>query len=285
MFAKYYELTKPRVTYGNVITVVAGFLFASQGVIDWWLLTVTTIGMTLIIASACALNNYYDRDIDAKMKRTKSRPSVTGAISGKNMVMFSIVLGFIGIALLYMFTNIWVVIVAIIGYIDYVWLYGRWSKRSSVHGTLVGSISGAAPILAGYVAVSAGIDIGAVLVFAILFLWQMPEFYSIAVYRRDEYKEANVPVSSVTRGIKRTRVQIFAYTLAFVIAVLLLTAFDYTGVTYTVVMGGLGLYWLVLGFKGLTTKDSDAWARKMFKFSLIVLVMFSLMISVDAFLP
>lgn len=285
MFAKYYELTKPRVTYGNVITVVAGFLFASQGVIDWWLLAVTTIGMTLVIASACALNNYYDRDIDAKMKRTKSRPSVTGAISGRNMVLFSAALGFIGIALLYMFTNIWVVAVAIIGYVDYVWLYGRWSKRASVHGTLVGSISGAAPILAGYVAVSAGIDIGAVLVFAILFLWQMPEFYSIAVYRKDEYKEAKVPVSSVTRGIKRTRMQIFVYTFAFVIAVLLLTAFNYTGLVYTLVMGGLSLYWLMIGFKGLTTTDSDAWARKMFKFSLIILVVFSVMISVDAYLP
>lgn len=282
---QYYELTKPRVTYGNVLTVVAGFLFASNGAIDWWLFFWTTLGMTLVIASACALNNYLDRDIDAKMERTKSRPSVKGSISGRNMVIFASVLGLLGLGMLAQYTNMLVVIVAIIGYIDYVVFYGMLSKRMSVHGTLVGSISGAAPILAGYVAVSGVFDIGAVLVFLIIFLWQMPEFYSIAVYRRDEYKAASVPVSSVARGIKKTKVQIFFYTLAFVITTLLLTLFGYTGITYTLIMGGLGLYWLSLGFKGLTAKNSDAWARKMFRYSLIILLVFSLLISVEAYLP
>lgn len=282
---QYYELTKPRVTYGNVLTVVAGFLFASNGAIDWWLFFWTTLGMTLVIASACALNNYLDRDIDAKMERTKSRPSVKGSISGRNMVIFASVLGLLGLGMLAQYTNMFVVIVAIIGYIDYVVFYGMLSKRMSVHGTLVGSISGAAPILAGYVAVSGVFDIGAVLVFLIIFLWQMPEFYSIAVYRRDEYKAASVPVSSVARGIKKTKVQIFFYTLAFVITTLLLTLFGYTGITYTLIMGGLGLYWLSLGFKGLTAKNSDAWARKMFRYSLIILLVFSLLISVEAYLP
>lgn len=282
---RYYELTKPRVTYGNVLTVVAGFLFASNGAIDWWLFFWTTLGMTLVIASACALNNYLDRDIDAKMERTKSRPSVKGSISSRNMVIFASVLGLLGLAMLALYTNMLVVIVAIIGYIDYVVFYGMLSKRMSVHGTLVGSISGAAPILAGYVAVSGVFDIGAALVFLIIFLWQMPEFYSIAVYRRDEYKAASVPVSSVTRGIKKTKVQIFFYTLAFVITTLLLTLFGYTGITYTLIMGGLGLYWLSLGFKGLTAKNSDAWARKMFRYALIVLLVFSFLISVEAYLP
>lgn len=282
---QYYELTKPRVTYGNVLTVVAGFLFASNGAIDWWLFFWTTLGMTLVIASACALNNYLDRDIDAKMERTKSRPSVKGSISSRNMVIFASVLGLLGLAMLALYTNMLVVIVAIIGYIDYVVFYGMLSKRMSVHGTLVGSISGAAPILAGYVAVSGAFDIGAALVFLIIFLWQMPEFYSIAVYRRDEYKAASVPVSSVTRGIKKTKVQIFFYTLAFVITTLLLTLFGYTGITYTLIMGGLGLYWLSLGFKGLTAKNSDAWARKMFRYALIILLVFSFLISVEAYLP
>lgn len=280
----YYELTKPRVTYGNVLTVVAGFLFASYGFIDAWLLLWTTVGMTLVIASACVLNNYLDQDIDSRMARTKKRPSVTGEVSGRNMVLFSATLGLLGAASLYAFTNLLVVIAAIIGFIVYVVFYGMWSKRMSVHGTLVGSISGAVPILAGYLAVSGSIDIGAVLVFTILFLWQLPEFYSIAVYRKDEYKAANVPVTSVTRGIKKTKTQIFVYTIAFVIATLLLTVYGYTGLVYTVVMALLGLYWTWLGYKGLRTKDNDAWARQMFRFSLIVLLLFSLMISIDAYL-
>lgn len=282
---QYYELTKPRVTYGNVLTVIAGFLFASNGTIDWWLFLWTTLGMTLVIASACALNNFLDRDIDAKMERTKSRPSVKGSISGRNMVLFAATLGFVGLGMLALYTNLLVVIVALIGYVVYVVFYGMLSKRMSVHGTLVGSISGAAPILAGYVAVGGTLDIGAVLVFLVIFLWQMPEFYSIAVYRRDEYKAASVPVSSVSRGIKKTKVQIFFYTLAFVITTLLLTFFGYTGIIYTIIMGGLGLYWLSLGFKGLKAKNSDAWARKMFRYALIILLVFSFLISVEAYLP
>lgn len=282
---QYYELTKPRVTYGNVLTVIAGFLFASNGMIDWWLFLWTTLGMTLVIASACALNNFLDRDIDAKMERTKSRPSVKGSISGRNMVLFAATLGFVGLGMLALYTNLLVVIVALIGYVVYVVFYGMLSKRMSVHGTLVGSISGAAPILAGYVAVGGALDIGAALVFLVIFLWQMPEFYSIAVYRRDEYKAASVPVSSVSRGIKKTKVQIFFYTLAFVITTLLLTFFGYTGIIYTIIMGGLGLYWLSLGFKGLKAKNSDAWARKMFRYALIILLVFSFLISVEAYLP
>lgn len=281
----YYELTKPRVMYGNVLTVVAGFLFASYKGIDGWLLLWVTIGMTLVIASACALNNYLDQDIDAKMERTQSRPSVTGVIDGRNMVLFATLLGLIGLVVLICFTNIWVVIAAIVGFVVYVVLYGMLSKRLSMHGTLVGSISGAVPILAGYLAAEGSFTLGAALVFLVLFLWQMPEFYSIAIYRRKEYAAADVPVITVVKTVKETRLQIFAYTLAFVASTLLLTVFGYAGVTYLVVMALAGGYWLWLGLVGLDVADSDKWARKMFHFSLIILLVFCLMISVDAYLP
>lgn len=281
----YYKLTKPGVLYGNVLTVVAGYLFAAQGKIDFSLLVWTTVGMTLVIASACAWNNYLDQDIDARMARTKKRPSVTGKISDRNMVIFASLLGVLGFASLYLYTNILVVIIAAAGFITYVVLYGMLSKRMSVHGTLVGSISGAAPILVGYVAAAGTLDIGAVLVFLVLFLWQMPEFYSIAIYRRDEYKAAGVPVIAVVKGKRETTLQIFAYTFAFVVSTLLLTAFGYAGVTYLIVMGILGGYWLWLGFKGLHASNVDEWARRMFRFSLIILLAFCLMISVDAYLP
>jgi protoheme IX farnesyltransferase len=281
----YYRLTKPGVLYGNVLTVVAGFLFAAQGKIDFSLLVWATVGMTLVIASACAWNNYLDQDIDARMTRTKKRPSVTGKISDTNMVLFASALGVLGLAALFFYTNTLVVLVAIIGFIDYVVLYGMLSKRMSVHGTLVGSISGAIPILAGYVAASGVFDVGAVLVFLVLFLWQMPEFYSIAIYRRDEYKAAGVPVMTVVKGVRETILQIFAYTFAFVVSTLLLTAFGYAGVTYLVIMGLLGGYWLWHGFKGLHISHANEWARKMFRFSLIILLAFCLVISVDAYLP
>jgi heme o synthase len=201
------------------------------------------------------------------------------------MVLFATTLGVVGLLVLAAFTNLWVVAAAIVGFIDYVVFYGMLSKRLSMHGTLVGSISGAVPILAGYLAAAGVFDLGAVLVFAVLFFWQMPEFYSISVYRRDEYKAAGVPVISVVKGIKATKWQIVWYTIAFVITSLLLPAYGYAGIIYTLVMGALGGYWLWLGFHGVTAHDNNAWARRMFKFSLIVLLAFCFMISVEAVLP
>lgn len=281
----YYSLTKPGVLYGNALTALAGFLLASRGHINLWLFAALCIGTTLIIASACVLNNYLDQDIDKKMARTKQRALVTGDIKGRNAVLFSIVLGVVGLVILAAYTNLLVVAIGVIGFIDYVVLYGMLSKRLSIHGTLVGSISGATPILAGYCAVTGVIDVGAIIVFAIMFLWQMPEFYSIAIYRLKEYAAAGVPVISVVKGIETTKRQIFFYTIAFVITSLSLTVYGYAGYVYLVVMAALGLYWMWLASKGLRTKDDDAWSRKMFRFSLIILLVFCAMISVDALLP
>lgn len=281
----YYSLTKPGVLYGNALTTVAGFLLASKGMIDVWLFMAVCLGSTLIIASACVLNNFLDQDIDQKMARTKKRALVQKEIPGSHAVAFSIILGLVGLAILIAWTNMLVVWIGIGGFVVYVWLYGALSKRLSMHGTLVGSISGAAPILAGYVGVTGTLDVGAFLVFMVLFLWQMPEFYSIAVYRRDEYKAAGVPVISVVKDIPHTKVQIFIYTVLFVITTLLLTVYGVTGYVYAVVMGVLGLYWLWIGAQGLKPESGDAWARKMFRFSLIILLVFCALISIDAWLP
>lgn len=282
---QYYQLTKPGVLYGNAITASAGFLLASRGVIDWWLFAWLTIGTTLVIASACVLNNYLDQDIDRLMERTKKRPLIQGKVSGRGALVFSIILGLGGILLLHYTTNWLVVAIGIIGFVDYVVLYGMLSKRLSMYGTLVGSVSGATPILAGYVAVTGTIDWGAVIVFAILFLWQMPEFYSIAIYRRAEYAAARIPVITVVRGVGRTKWHIVAFTLLFTVAVFTLGIFGYAGYCYTIVMGGLSLYWSWLSIKGLRAANDDAWARTMFRFSLVILLAFCLMIAVDAYLP
>jgi protoheme IX farnesyltransferase len=266
---------------------VAGFLFAASYFreFDAGLFLAAVIGTALIIASACVLNNYYDRDIDSRMERTKSRPSASGAVPGRNIVLWSAVLGIVGLAILILWTNWLVVALGIIGFIVYVWLYGRWGKRQSVHGTLVGSISGAMPITAGYCAVSGQLDAGAILVFLAIFFWQMPEFYSISIYRRKEYAAAKVPVISVVRGVERTKQEIFIYTILFAIATLLLTPLGYTGWIYFGLMAILNIYWLRLAWQGFIAKDNDAWARKNFHFSLVILMAYSLLIAVGPLLP
>ncbi|HEX5455775.1 MAG TPA: heme o synthase [Candidatus Saccharimonadales bacterium] len=283
----YYQLTKPRVTYGNVLTAVAGFLLGCGyfKTFDLLLFIATIVGMTLVIASACVLNNVLDQDIDRIMERTKTRGVASGEVAGLPATVFSAVLGLIGIFILAVWVNGLVVAIGIAGFIIYVWLYGALSKRKSVHGTAVGSVSGAAPILAGYVAVSGRIDAAAVLLFLMLFFWQFPEFYSIGIYRKKEYAAAKVPIMPVVKGVKNTKLQIFIYTVAFVVTSLLLTIYGYTGWIYFIIMAALGLYWLRLAAEGLRTKDSDKWARRMFHFSLIILLSLSLMLSIGAILP
>jgi protoheme IX farnesyltransferase len=281
----YYSLTKPRVMYGNVLTTVAGFLLASGGHVNWRLFAATVLGMTLVISSACVINNYLDQDIDRLMERTKTRAIVAGRVSGRGAVIFGVILGIVGLAMLLLWANVLVAAIGVIGFVVYVWLYGALSKRLSMHGTLVGSVSGAMPILAGYCAVANRIDAGAALVFLILFLWQMPEFYSIAIFRQKEYKKAGVPIISVVKGITATKMQILWYTVAFVASTLMLTVVGVTGVTYFVVMALGGVYFIWLGIKGLKAADDNKWARKMFHYSLNMLLIFSLLISIEAWIP
>ncbi len=282
---RYYSLTKPRVLYGNVLTAAAGFLFASPGQIEWLLFLAVCLGTTLVIASACVLNNVLDRDIDAVMVRTRRRASVTGAVGARSAMIYSAILLVGGMAALVSWTNALVVGVGLGGFVAYVVLYGMWSKRLSMHGTLVGSVSGAAPILGGYVGAANSIDAGAAIVFLMLFVWQMPAFYSIAVYRRAEYARANVPVISVVRGTPATVVQILCYTALFVAVSVLPQPFGYTGWVYTAVMGVLGSGWLVMAVTGLRTGNHDRWARLMFRYALVMMFALSVMLSVGPRLP
>jgi protoheme IX farnesyltransferase len=284
-FGALYRLTKPGVTYGNLITTIAGYLFAANGVINWAVFTSLTIGTWFVIASACVINNYLDQDIDALMERTRNRPLLTGDVTDTQALVLGALLGTGGIALLALFTNWWVVGVGLFGWITYVWLYGAFSKRKSVHGTLVGALSGAAPILAGYVAVYPRLDWTGVLLFAIIFFWQMPEFYSISIYRVREYAKANVPVSSVIRGVQATVIQILMYTLLTILSLLALAVSPLTSWTYWLIMFVLSIRWLHITIDWLFTDNIEDWARQNFQYALVILIAFSLLIAINPWLP
>ena len=283
--ALYFSLTKPGVLFGNALSSAAGFLLAARGFIVLPQFLALVAGSTLVIASACVLNNYFDRDIDSVMIRTKKRAIAAGVIPGRNAVIFGLVLGILGFLILFFQTNIYVVILGLIGFLDYLVLYGMLGKRRSMHGTLIGSISGAIPILAGYVAARGAIDIAGALAFLAIFFWQMPEFYSIAIYRFSEYKKAGVPVITVVKGIAHTKKQILLYTLLFCFVTLLLYFYSPVGFVYLFVMGVLNTIWLGIALQGFQAVDTDRWARKMFLFSLIILLSFCALISLSGLLP
>jgi protoheme IX farnesyltransferase len=278
LFKEYYRLTKPGIIYGNAITAVAGFLLASKSLISLPLLAETVGGVALVIGSACVINNYIDRGIDRKMARTKNRALVTGLISGRNALLYAAILGLIGFGLLIYFTNLLTVSLGIIGYLDYLVLYG-FSKRTSIHGTVIGSISGAVPVTAGYCAVTNRFDTGALLLFLTLVMWQMPHFYAIAIARLKDYSSAKLPVLPVKSSMVFTKVQIVLYVGGFIVVSSLLTVFGYTGYIYVSLMGLAGLTWLRYGIQGFYTKQDTQWARKMFRLSLIIIMTFSVLVS------
>ena len=238
MIKTYYNLTKPGIIYGNLVNLLSGFLLACALTKSFSLSSMIAVmaGTALVIASGCVINNYIDRGIDKHMKRTKKRALVLGEISGRQALVYAAVLGALGFTVLALWTNAPTVVVGIIGFIDYVVAYGFWKRRSPA-GTLVGSISGATPPLAGYLALTGQFDAAALIVFLIFAAWQMPHFYAISLYRSEEYKAAGIPVLPLKKGRQYTKAAIIAYTIVFTVCCIALSIWGYTGVTFAIAMG------------------------------------------------
>jgi heme o synthase len=280
----YYHLTKPGIIYGNTLTVIGGFLFASGGHIDFWRLSGAITGTALVIASGCVTNNYLDRELDKKMTRTKKRALVTGIVSGQSALIFSAILGLLGEAVLYLLIDGQTAGLALFAWFMYVVVYGI-AKRRGIYGTIVGSISGSMPVVIGYSAGAASLDAAAGLLFLIMAFWQMPHFYAIALYRRNEYAAANLPVLSVKASPTTSKVHILSYISLFILTNFLLFSEGHAGIVYGIVMTTLGLLWFRHGALGFKAKDNVHWAKSMFSFSLIVLLAFSILISLNPWLP
>jgi len=280
----YYRLTKPGIIYGNLMYAAAGFLLAAGKHIDLGLLIATLGGTSLVIASACVYNNVLDRNIDSRMRRTRKRALVQHIISIRAALIFASVVGTAGFVILALFTNWLVVLIEAIAILVYVLAYGL-AKRTTEHSTVIGSVSGSAPPVAGYCAVTNHFDGGALLLFLILTFWQMPHFYAIATYRRKDYRDAGLPVLTVKKGIKAAKIQIVAYIIAFIISAALLNVYGYTGYIYLAVMMILGLWWLKLGLAGFKAADDNKWGRQVFFFSLLITVAFSVLLAINAWLP
>ena len=284
MLKQYLELTKPERTLANVITGGAGFLLASRWHVSFGLLLATLVGMSLVEASACALNNYIDRNLDAKMPRTKKRALVKRTLPPRNVLVLAIVLGLLGFAALWLYVNRLVVILGAVAYFDYIVLYG-YSKRHSVHGTIIGTVSGAMPITAGYCAVTGRIDMGAVLLFLAMTFWQMPHFFAIAIFRMQDYAAGGIPILPLKKGVYRTKVQILLYTVAFILSAAALSFFGYTGFWFAAIIALVGGIWMWRGVYGFRNADDTVWARNMFFFSLKALMVFSFLVAIGSVLP
>mgnify|MGYP003335080487 CR=1 FL=1 len=279
----YYYLTKPGIVYGNALMAIAGYFFGAHGSPSLGVFFAMLVGICAVMASACVYNNVIDRDIDLKMERTKKRAVPTGVIAPQNAILFASILLVVGVLLLSFGANMLTALVAISGHIAYVVLYGI-AKRKTVHGTLVGTLSGSTPPVIGYVAATGRLDLVAFLLFLVLVAWQMPHFYAIAIFRRDDYASARIPVLSVVKGLTATRRQIIAYVIIFILACMALGVYGGASLLGTMVMLLAGLYWLYLCLMPVENGEVNRWARKQFGWSLMLLLVLCATWSLDSFL-
>ncbi len=234
-------------------------------------------GTTLIMAGSCALNNFYDQDIDSIMPSKQDRPSVTGKISTASILQLSLVLMVVGEMLLFMI-NIETGIIGFLGIFGYVVLYSVWSKRHLVSNTIIGSFPGAIPPLVGYAAIEPSLSSTAWMLFVIMFIWQPAHFYALAIKRSEEYALAGIPMLPSVKGFKRTRLS-----MLFWVMLLLPTPFfmQELGTVFMVLASVLNLGWLLLAISGFRSNvKENKWAMTMFVYSLNYLMIFFVMIVV-----
>ncbi|BBF78941.1 heme o synthase [Acinetobacter ursingii] len=279
MLKKYLFLTKPGILFGNFITTLGGFFLAAQGHVDFLLLILTLLGTTLVVASGCVINNVIDQDIDHKMQRTQNRALVKKTISPSVALVYASVLGVIGFSILWFGVNPYSFLFAVIGFVVYVGFYSLWSKRTTIHQTVIGSISGASPPVIGYVAVTNEFDVASLLIFLAYGLWQMPHSWAIAIYRFDDYKNAGIPILPVARSIFRTKVECVIYIVLFAAVLNGLYCFGYTNVFFLITFNALTAYWLYLSLIGFKAENDQIWAKRFFLYSVILITLLSVSFS------
>lgn len=279
-------LIKIGIVNSNLITTFTGLFLAFQFtgtsfIQNLDLLLYGLVGTGLIIAGSAALNNLIDRDIDPIMARTKSRPTVTGRF--KAPAVLSLALTFIVIGeLLLLAASPAAAMWGLAGVFSYVVLYSIWSKRKHVSNTIVGSLSGAIPPLIGWAAVEPSLSISAWALFFIMFAWQPPHFYALAMRRTKEYGAAGIPMLPVVKGFARTKKSILGWVLLLFPLPFLLSGL---GIGFLLFGTTLNIGWLYLSLKGFKTKDDLKWATTMFIYSLnymtilfVAMIIFSIFI-------
>ncbi len=266
---KLISIIKPGIIVGNLVTLCGGYFLAIHHHFSILHFLATVIGMISVIACGCILNNCVDRDIDRLMQRTQQRPLACGLISVKLAIGYAIVFGLVGISAFYLGTNILTLSIALIGLFTYVVAYTIWLKRRNVFGTIIGAISGAVPPVIGYTAVTNQIDMVALALLLILFCWQIPHFFAIAICYQDDYANAQIPVVPLTRSMLYTKVNMLLFVALFFAASLLLPVLGAVGITYLITATVIGIAWIIISVRGFFVDDDLKWARQMFLASIM----------------
>ncbi len=280
-FAAWLELTKPRIISLVLFTGVPALLLAAQGWPATGLFWGTVVGITLSAASAASFNHYFDRDIDALMVRTRTRPLPSGALPPRAAVILGFVLAGLATVVLVATSNVLAAVIALVSIFYYAVFYTVWLKRRTPLNIVIGGGAGASAPLIAWAAVTGRVELPAILLASIIFLWTPPHFWALSLYRRDDYARAGIPMLPVTDGEEETRRQILLYTLVLVGSTIVVAPLSGLGVLYTVSAAVLGVGFLV-GAVRLFRAPSVPTAQGLFRFSILYLFVLFLMMGVDA---
>ncbi|MDH3400195.1 MAG: heme o synthase [Chromatiales bacterium] len=279
----YYELTKPKVVALIVFTAVVGMFLATPDMVPLDVLILGTLGIGLAAASAAAINQLLEYHLDARMGRTKRRPLPTGKVSVQEAIALAFVLGLASVLLLWLAINPLTAVLTFASLIGYAFIYTLWLKHASPQNIVIGGVSGAAPPLLGWTAVTGSVDPHALLLVLIIFIWTPPHFWALAIARRDDYARVGIPMLPVTHGNRFTRLHILLYT----ILLLLVSILPYlTGMSGLIYLAGA----LILGFGflyfaiALKISDRPELPMKTFAYSVTYLMALFAILLVDHYI-
>jgi protoheme IX farnesyltransferase len=268
--AQYVALTKPRVTQLAVFCAVIGMFLSTRGMVPWTVLIGGTVGIWLLAGAAFAINCLVEQKVDAMMRRTAWRPSARGEITSVQILLFSAVLGGLGMWTLYSFTNALTMWLTFATFVGYAVIYTLLLKPATPQNIVIGGASGAMPPALGWAAATGHVPGDAWILVLIIFVWTPPHFWSLALYRRKDYENAGLPMLPITHGEKYTRLQILLYSVVLFVVALMPFISGMSGLLYLVSAALLGAVFLGYAWN-IYREYSDALARKMFRYSIVYL--------------
>jgi protoheme IX farnesyltransferase len=276
----YVELCKPRVVALMLLTVIVGMYLATPAGIPLFLVLTTLVGIGCCAGSAAAVNHLVDRHIDAIMARTKKRPVAHGRVSVYQALVFASVLGISGLIILAYWVNTLTAMLTFITLIGYAGIYTGYLKRATPQNIVIGGLAGAAPPLLGWTAVTNHLDPQALLLVLIIFTWTPPHFWALAIYRYEEYKNAEIPMLPVTHGIPFTKLNILLYTILLIVVSVLPFVVGMSGYLYCVGALILGARFLQWSWR-LYNTDKALIAMQTFRFSILYLMLLFVFLLID----
>jgi protoheme IX farnesyltransferase len=278
-------LCKVKVVSLIMLTAIVGMFLATPDLPPFHLVILASIGIALASSSAAVFNHVIDQKIDNEMSRTEKRPLPEGKISSATALIFGIVMGVVGIGILAVGVNLLTAVLTLLALIGYAVFYTMYLKRATPQNIVIGGAAGAAPPLLGWTAITGSVELGALLLFLIIFIWTPPHFWALAIHRQKEYAKVNIPMLPVTHGHYFTRIQILLYTILLIIVTIMPYLVGMSHLIYLVGALVLGIGFLYYAVELLRQPENKQLPMRTFGYSINYLMILFIILLIDHYYP